>query len=263
MHHASDSRVKPIANPTRHLRHLPSERRSLMFFQRWSGRNNRKPIATPRPRFVPRVELLEARELLSRTFTVINTNDAGEGSLRWAITSANADPVRDQIYFNIAGGVQTIALQSALPKITAPVTIDGYGQGDSLTPKNHATPNTLGPGQGTNANLSVQLTGVSAVTTGLDVTASRTVIRGRSIVGAAGAGTVIEDAATGVQVVGDFIGTQANGSQPGRKNGVGLQIDPGSTGNLIGSTANADRILISGNGSQGIRLLGGYGAPGN
>src|SRR5215510_8558348 len=102
MHHASDRRVQTIANPTRHLRHLPSERRSLMFFQRWSGRKNRKPIATPRPRFVPRVELLEARELLS-TFTVINTNDdGGEGSLRWAITEANRAPGADQIDFNIA-----------------------------------------------------------------------------------------------------------------------------------------------------------------
>jgi len=65
----------------------------------------------------------------STTFTVINTNDTGAGSLRQAITDANNTSGADVINFNIAGtGVHTIAPESALPQITEAVTIDGYSQ---------------------------------------------------------------------------------------------------------------------------------------
>src|SRR3989442_1046304 len=63
------------------------------------------------------------------TFTVTNTNDSGDGSLRWAITNANGTAGTDLIAFNISGtGVQTITPLSSLPYITDPVTIDGYTQ---------------------------------------------------------------------------------------------------------------------------------------
>src|SRR5258708_5339625 len=76
------------------------------------------------------LELLEDRSLLS-TFTVINTLDDGTaGSLRWAITQANADAAAlSTINFNIApSGMQTIYLNSALPVITHPVIIDGTSE---------------------------------------------------------------------------------------------------------------------------------------
>jgi hypothetical protein len=67
--------------------------------------------------------------LAAATFSVINTNDSGAGSLRQAILDANANPGPDTIAFAIAGaGVQSIALQSGLPAVTDPVTIDGYSQ---------------------------------------------------------------------------------------------------------------------------------------
>src|SRR5262245_33690112 len=178
-----------------------------MTFPSRPDRKTSRPVTQSRPsRFRPYVELLERRDLLSNTYTVINTNDAGDGSLRWAITQANQDFAHDQIYFNIpGGGVQTITLQSALPKITAPVIIDGYGQGTS-TLHNLATPNTLGADQGTNANLSVQLTGASSVTVGLDVGigGSETVIRGLSIFGFSKAGISIETFLGEVKVLGNF-----------------------------------------------------------
>ena len=68
------------------------------------------------------VELLESRTLLS-TFAVSNLNDAGTGSLRGAISAANAHPGADLINFQIAG---TIQLKSGtLPAITGALTIDG------------------------------------------------------------------------------------------------------------------------------------------
>lgn len=75
--------------------------------------------------FQPKVEALEPRRLLA-TFIVSTTSDGGAGSLRAAITSANASP-GSVIDFNIgaSGVVQTITPASALPTITAAVTIDG------------------------------------------------------------------------------------------------------------------------------------------
>lgn len=63
------------------------------------------------------------------TFTVTTNVNSGAGSLRTAITAANAAAGLDTIQFNIAGaGVQTIALTSQLPVITSPIVIDGTTQ---------------------------------------------------------------------------------------------------------------------------------------
>ena len=60
------------------------------------------------------------------TFTVTNTNDSGAGSLRQAITDANASRGADVILFNIAGsGPHTISPGLPLPRITDSVVIDG------------------------------------------------------------------------------------------------------------------------------------------
>jgi hypothetical protein len=61
------------------------------------------------------------------TYTVTNTTDTtSAGSLRWAITAANADSnPSDLINFNVSG---TITLASALPPITrSNLTISGPG----------------------------------------------------------------------------------------------------------------------------------------
>lgn len=59
-------------------------------------------------------------------FTVVNTNDAGPGSLRDAITQANSitNPVADTIDFAITG---VIRLESSLPALAQDVTITGPG----------------------------------------------------------------------------------------------------------------------------------------
>jgi hypothetical protein len=68
--------------------------------------------------------------LPANTFTVINTADTGAGSLRQAITDANANAGPDTIAFNIPGsGIQTITVSlTNLPVISDPVTIDGTTQ---------------------------------------------------------------------------------------------------------------------------------------
>ena len=63
------------------------------------------------------------------TFTVTTTADSGTGSLRAAITAADAAGGTSTIAFNIAGsGVHTIGVKTVLPTITANVTIDGSTQ---------------------------------------------------------------------------------------------------------------------------------------
>jgi hypothetical protein len=62
---------------------------------------------------------------MANTYTVTTTNDIGAGSLRAAITAANADP-GSTIAFALSP-FATITLTSALPAITADMTIDGAG----------------------------------------------------------------------------------------------------------------------------------------
>jgi parallel beta-helix repeat protein len=221
-----------------------------------TGRGRWKTATSRRPRFLPYLEVLERREVLS-TLLVTNTASQGPGSLDAAIRQADADGGGDQIFFNIASGVQTIAQDHPLTRITAPVTIDGYGQGPAITPNNLATPNTLGPGQGTNANLSVQLTAVAGGPGfGLRVASSGVVIRGLSIFGFTGAGIVLDFGCTGAQIAGDFLGVDALGQSPPSKNAKGIWVDSGANGNTVGGLANADRNLISANADAGIFLQG-------
>src|SRR5262245_21426739 len=89
----------------------------------------------------PRVELLEDRVTPS-TFTVVTTGDAGPGSLREAISLANAHSGRDRIAVAIPtsdpgfvdanhngqfnpGDYWSIGVTSALPAVTDQVQIDG------------------------------------------------------------------------------------------------------------------------------------------
>ena len=67
-----------------------------------------------------------AAPALAAVFTVVNTNDAGPGSLRDAITQANSvtNPIADTIEFTVTG---VIRLESSLPSLAQDVTITGPG----------------------------------------------------------------------------------------------------------------------------------------
>lgn len=67
--------------------------------------------------------------IYTNTFTVTNTEDGGEGSLRWAIESANNTLEGDNIYFDISGeGPFSIKLNSVLPQLNKNINIDGSTQ---------------------------------------------------------------------------------------------------------------------------------------
>lgn len=200
-------------------------------------------------KFRPRLENLEGR-LLPTTYTVINTDNSGAGSLRRAIQDANGHNGADLIVFNIPGaGVHTIAPTSVLPDITDPVTIDGYTQPG-------ASANTQATGN--NAVLLIELSGAN-VGNFENVLWLRNVddcvIRGLVINRAAGNGIHITSG-SGHKIEGNFIGTNSAGTSSlgNFYNGVSV-VD--STAVTVGGATPAARNVLSGNGAHGVYLFDG------
>lgn len=73
------------------------------------------------------LENLENRRLMA-TFAVTNNADSGTGSLRWAIQQSNLTSAADVVQFNLPSASTTISPTTALPSITAPLTIDATTQ---------------------------------------------------------------------------------------------------------------------------------------
>ena len=162
------------------------------------------------------------------TFTVTTTNDAGAGSLREAITLANGSSGADTIDFSIAGsGPHTIALATALPDITGPVTLD-------------ATSEALGGGAP-----GIVVDGTAAgVVHGLTLTAGAggSEVRGLRIVKFGGTGIVLIGP-SGVTIEGNYIGTDGTTDQ-GNQNGILVQNSDGNEirGNVISGNGLAPGI---------------------
>ena len=160
------------------------------------------------------------------TFTVLNTNDSGPGSLRQAILDANTTPGADTIAFNIPGsGIHTIGLLSVLPSLTdnAGVTIDGYTQPGS-------SPNTLALGDNSVHLIEVNGGGDGFFVSGgycLSVRSSSNHVRGMVINncrnGSGFYGVAIEDGSDN-EVSGCFLGTDATGTSA-KPNLSGIAVD--------------------------------------
>jgi hypothetical protein len=200
------------------------------------------------------------------TFTVINTNDSGAGSLRQAVIDANTNAGADTIDFNIPiAGLQTIALLSALPALTEPVTVNGYSQPGS-------SPNSNGPGLGDNSVHLIVINGAAAgggsyaftvspggsgsTFQGLVMDAFQTDGSGN------GGGGFFLNGASGCTIAGNFIGTDATGNGGFGNLGPGIFAINASPNNMIGGTTPAARNVISGNNHGGV-ILGNTGTTGN
>ena len=200
--------------------------------------------------------LLTAKPAHANTFSVTNTNDSGNGSLRKAILDANARLGADTIKFSIPGtGVKAISPATELPEITDPVVIDGYTQPGSKK-------NTK-PTSGLDAVILVELSGLNAGqdALGLDVKASNVVVRGLAVNRFTFAGIQISDGATGVKIEGNFIGTDATGVlDRGNEDGVSMKgnvVGDGAGGNnTVGGASPNQRNLISGNNGTAVSLGG-------
>jgi hypothetical protein len=192
------------------------------------------------------------------TFTVVNTNDSGAGSLRQAILDANANAGQDTITFNIvAAGVQTISPLTALPTITDSIVIDGYTQPGS-------SPNTLADGD--NAVLLIEINGSNiggfTLFPAIQISASNSTVRGLVINRSIGPGISLTSSGgstSGNVVEGNFIGTNAFGTTALGNNTGGVEIRF-SNNNRVGGTTPAARNVISANAGYGISVTTGASA---
>jgi hypothetical protein len=188
--------------------------------------------------------LCALRQLAAADFTVVNTNDSGQGSLRQAITDANNTAGADRILFNIPGpGVHTIAVSgnNPLPTIVESLEINGYSQPS-------AKPNSLQNGD--NAVILIQIDGGGPGTPaganfglvfskGNGNAPGNYTVRGLSMTGF---GTAITSGPVdSLSVTGNFIGILPDGETAGpNRVGVGHVTQ-------LGGTDPASRNIISGN----------------
>lgn len=192
----------------------------------------------------------ESTFLGSLTFTVINKLDSGPGSLREAITLANASPSPPiVINFNIPGGCPAvILLNSTLPNITQATTINGQTQpGSTLNSDPFAF----------NATLCVLLKPASGtLTKAFEVpakSAGRLTLRG---LGIGGFGQPIRLMGGHDNVIsGNQFGGTVNGiSLPGAGLNT-ITIGPGAVDTLIGgASGQEERNVIGGASISGIDI---------
>jgi hypothetical protein len=260
-------------------------------FNRWQ---RRRPARPSRKRATRRLHLegLEDR-CVPAVFMVTTAADSGVGSLRTAITSANASVgVQDTIQFAIGSGFQQIHVASALPIITDPVIIDattqpGYagtqiidldGTGSSITDGLQFGGGSGGTGFGTGST--VRGLAVTHFVNGIEVDSNWNVIAASSLAlntnglyinngnnNVVGTNNIVSSnsyygiiifgaGSTNNSVVGNFIGTDATGSSA-LNNGVdGIVVLNGATNNIIGGGGTGNRNIISGNSQAGVELNG-------
>ncbi len=182
------------------------------------------------------LEPLEGRQLLS-TFTVTNVNDTGAGSLRAAITSSNATTgsTVNSIGFDIgSGGSETISLKSGLPAITHPVFIDGTTQ----------------PGTGKTPLIVLSGSNAGNNTTGLNLEASNSTVKGLVIDSFGGTGVLITGAPYDT-ITDDYIGVTATGNVPAGNGYDGVHLTSGAQDDVVSDD------VISANGGHGVDIDGG------
>ena len=181
--------------------------------------------------------LFRAGTVCGDTFVVTNTADNGPGSLRWAITNANANPGPDAINFQISGAAPfTINLLSALPAVTDPVTINATTQPEWASA---GTP-------------VVELNGAAAGagSVGLQLNSPSNRVLGLAINRFSAQGFVLGGGANVIQ--GNFIGTDTTGIVARGNGSFGIWVI--SPGNQIGGGKLFNGNVISGGNDTGIYI---------
>ena len=182
------------------------------------------------------LEKLEDRSLLA-TFSVVNLNDSGAGSLRQAIENANSIPGADSIDFEVAGTIQLTS--AALPDITGPVNVNG----------------STAPGFTGSPRVEIDANGFAGIK--FDRGSGGSFLASVGVVGAANAGVTLQ--AAHITLVGNYIGLKLDGMTGDGNGGDGVRIAGHSFGNtigvnLLGGNAAAQRNVIAANHGNGIAI---------
>jgi CSLREA domain-containing protein len=167
----------------------------------------------------------------------VNASGHVECTLRAAIQEANASAVVDIVAFDIpaadanhSGGVWTFAPASAYPALSQSVTVDATTQ----------------PGHSTTPVISINGSGISGGP-GLDVSGAGVTVRGLNVRSVPGDGVYVSG--SGFTLEDSHIGTNAAGTAASANTLTGLLV--------AGPDATIQRNLISGNGSNGVRIQAG------
>ena len=195
--------------------------------------------------------LLMIRLLQAEVFTVVNTNDDGEGSLRWAIEQANQSEGTNSVQFNIPdddagfdGSVWIIRPQTNLPTLYGgSMWIDGGSQEDNQGDRNPDGPDIIIDGS------DMPQGGIGFLITSADNVLSRLVISGFLDYGI----RIRNPEARNNRIWGNYIGTDATGSNI-LGNAEGIYLSLSSTNTIIGGAEEYQRNVISGNYSNGIHI---------
>lgn len=172
---------------------------------------------------------------LQSTWKVTVNSDSGNGSLRDAITNAEADSTSSRRFIVFGTDVTTISVATDLPVITRTTTIDGTSH-----PNWTADPIVVLASGGAMSGLEF-------------AAASNCVLRGLHINNTFSLRAVRIDGGSGNTIAGNWLGLPANGS--GGSNGNNLVLETTSNA-TIGGTDAADRNIISGAASHGIAIFG-------
>ena len=223
----------------------------------------------------------ELRDLtqVGQTFVVTTTSDvadanpgdgvcdtgAGECSLRAAIEEANLESGSNAINFDILGvGPHSINIANPLPTLadtSGGTLIDGYSQPGASVNSDAAA---------SNAVLMIELVGPRTASnpTMIDafvISSSGNTLQGLATCRFRRSYWLLGGSASNNQIVGNFVGTCADGQpwydniengsggEPGAK---GIVANFGAASNVIGTSAVADRNIISGNANDGISISG-------
>lgn len=182
-------------------------------------------------------------------FIVTNTNDAGAGSLRQAMLDADAAAGSDTILFNIpagdpghnaGAGIWTIQPLTPLPNINSDSTmVDGLSQAQFIG----GDPNPLGP--------EIVLDGVNTETSSLRFFSSYNTVR-NLVIHRFNTGQIVLNGSFN-RIIGCYLGCDHTG-QVAMGGDQGIFIG-GDEGNIIGGMNESERNIISGNTTDGVRLV--------
>ena len=220
----------------------------------------------------------------------------GQCTLRAAIQQSNQDGSGTILFTGLAG-IPTLQPASALPSLSAPITIDGTTAGGGFVELNGSSAGSASGlsltadgsvvrglvinrfssagiyVQGNNNLIEGNRIGTSADGTadlgngsngvwvnGLSVSSTNNTIRDNLISGNGSHGIFVWGVNASANIVeGNYIGTDVTGSSYLRNDGAGIEIRD-SASNRIGGTTAVQRNIISGNSSNGVSIVGSTGA---